>query len=518
MSTETKKSICVIGGGASGVSLLWSLTSQDAARNAVSLTLLHNEPQLGGHSRTEYPEFNGVKYPVDIGVQYVCRLLYGNTYRMLDLPEFSDVTLTDGEIKLSAAFGPDMNWGNFPEYQSGPRFDQLYTQENQAAANKFHEAILLSLPEGNFSETVGDYLAKAKLPQDFVDYFLMPYLSILNGYGDDKQLELAAFEDLFPIFVHLLTPGPLAAFLQPGLGWQRFTDGSSSWVNAMGKYATDRGATINADCTAQAVWPDPSGEGVWVSWHTNVSPVTVSQRFDEVVLTTDMNTNCKLLNNPQNPYFNSANQPITQQKYIGDDVFQLNPGSCYIHQDKSVLAPWLLDQKEVVQFTAPYPSVPTGPLPYDMSNAYSTYIVQNMVPGLPQPVYVSMFGQSVPPNAPDEKLWLMPPIQWLHGRFLGSMMVEVKRNLHNIQGLGHMWFAGNNTTQDSEEGALISAMVIAGKVCPEWNYPFVGLSEADLAATFWYELMKDEFMFPTAAGGGKLAFFKRLLEGLAHLG
>jgi hypothetical protein len=511
-----KKRICVIGGGASGLALLWCLTSQDLSNSVVELTLLHDEPIVGGHSRTEYPTFNKVEYPVDIGVQYICPLLYGNTYRMLALPEFEKVTLTAGDIKLSAAFGPDMNWGNFPAYQSGPRFEKLYTQQNQDAARDFVNAIVLALPERRFAETVGDFLAKANLSQDFVDYFLMPYLSILNGYGDDQQLLDAAFEDLFPIFTHLLTPGPLAAFVQPGLGWERFTDGSSTWVQAMASSAIGRGATVLTGCRATAVWPDPDGAGAWVSWDTTMSPAATAQRFDAVVLTTDMNTNCTLLDNSKNPYFNSSSQPVTQEKFIGKDVFQLNPGSCYIHQDANVLAPWLRDQQEVVQFTAPYPPVATGPLPYDMSNAYSTYIVKNMVAGLPEPVYVSMYGQSVPPNPPAEDTWLMPPIQWWHGRFLGSMLVGVKRNLHNIQGLGNIWFAGNNTTQDSEEGALVSAMVIAGKLCPQWNYPFVGVSKADAAATFWYELMKDEFMFPSTSGG-KIDYFAAMVARLSHL-
>ena len=74
------------------------------------------------------------------------------------------------------------------------------------------------------------------------------------------------------------------------------------------------------------------------------------------------------------------------------------------------------------------------------------------------------------------------------------------------QGVGNIWFAGNNTTQDSEEGALISAMVIAGKVCPQWNYPFVGVSKPDFGAEFWYELMKNEFMFPSTTGTKFAAF------------
>ena len=101
----------------------------------------------------------------------------------------------------------------------------------------------------------------------------------------------------------------------------------------------------------------------------------------------------------------------------------------------------------------------------------------------------------------------------------GTGKSTLLRALADEAGVALVFVEGNaELTPSRLVGYHDPAMVIAGKVCPEWNYPFVGFSEADLAATFWYELMKDEFMFPTAAGGGKLAFFKRLLEGLAHLG
>ena len=261
-----KKQICVVGGGATGVALLWCFTSQEKTRDGVQLTLLHDDERLGGHSRTEYPEFGGKKYPVDVGVQYICPLLYPNTYKMLERPEFKDVTLQDGNIALSATFTENLNWGNIPAYQTGSKFDALYTPDNVRAAHDFVEAVELALIKGQFHQTVGNYLKANPLPDSFVDYFLLPYLSIFNGYGDDDQLMLATFEDLFPLFTPLFHPGPLAAFTRPGLGWQRFANGSSAWIDAMANYATGYGATIHTGAPADAVWPDPSGNGVWVSW------------------------------------------------------------------------------------------------------------------------------------------------------------------------------------------------------------------------------------------------------------
>ena len=505
------KKICVVGGRASGVSLLWCLTSNDVTRTEVDLTLLHDEPTLGGHSHTLEVPFGGTTYPIDVGVQYICPLLYANVYKMLERPEFAGVTVSDGEVRISAAFTPEMNWGNFSDYQSGPRFAQIFTPANQAAAKKFQNDVLLSITNGTFTQKMGDYLPTSDLPDSFVDYMLMPYLSVLNGYGDDEQLLLAEFEDLWPIFTDLgtsHTPGPLGAFLSPGLGWRRFTHGSGSWIDAMATYATGRGATVVTDVRVTAVWPDPDGDGVWVEWTTPLSPATAKERYDEVVLTTDMDTNDALLDNPANPLY------PRQHPIIGPDVFQLNPGSCYIHQDPSVLAPWLLDQQEIGQFSGTTPPGSGEKLPYSMPDSYFTWMVQNMVEGLPEPVYVSMYGTDTPASPPAEAKQLAPPIHWKHGRFLGSMMMDAKRGVHAVQGLGHIWFAGNNTTQDSEEGALLSAMVIAGKVCPSWSYPFGGLDAEDLYAFGWYELMKDEFMFPTspAPSGGRAALFASLAE------
>ena len=488
-STAPRK-ICVIGGGATGVSLLWCLTSQEATRKQVALTLLHDDDTLGGHSRTVHPEFNGTKYPVDIGVQFICPLLYPNTYKMLERPEFKGLKLDDGDVRLAATFTEQLNWGNFAAYQSGPLFAKLYTPENVAAAKQFQRAVELAPIEGRLSQTVGEYLQKHPLTPAFVAYFLMPYLSVFNGYGDDEQLMLATFEDLWPIFTPLASPGPLASFSKPGLGWQRFHDGSGAWIDAMAAYATSRGATIKTNARANMVWPDTVTHKVWVQWGGEQP-----DWFDAVVLTTDMTTNRALLNNPNNPYYDSPNQPITQAPYIAEDKFPLNPGSCYIHQDDTVLAPYLTTRDEMVQFTAYYSPTPTNRLPYDMATTYSTYLVQNMLPGLPEPVYVSMYGSYEAPKAPGRQLF--KPIQWRHGRFLGSFMVQSKRALHKIQGLAHMWFAGNNTTLDSEEGALVSAMVIAEKICPDWEYPYYGIDEA----TLMYELIKDEMMFPITMPG-----------------
>ena len=64
-------------------------------------------------------------------------------------------------------------------------------------------------------------------------------------------------------------------------------------------------------------------------------------------------------------------------------------------------------------------------------------------------------------------------MNWVHGMWLPSFMWNQKVMMRNAQGVSpysaplptqrdtHIYFAGNNLTMDSEEGALISAMALA---------------------------------------------------------
>jgi hypothetical protein len=61
--------------------------------------------------------------------------------------------------------------------------------------------------------------------------------------------------------------------------------------------------------------------------------------------------------------------------------------------------------------------------------------------------------------------------RWRHGRWVASFFAEAKKELHRVQGRHRVFFAGNNTTVDSEEGALLSAMIIAERIT-EYRYPF----------------------------------------------
>lgn len=531
----TKRMIAVVGGGAAGCSLAWTLMRPET-QGLADVTVFHDEEEVGGHSKTIPIWFDGTgkghvassaspapagtqTFPVDIGVQFVCPTLYPNLYKQLAQPELGGaVKLTPHpELRISTSFGPTINWGNFPAYQTGPRFSPCwdFTTRSQAAAFQKDVAWgpFTPLDGITFSTQVERYLQVKGVDwtTNFFRYLLIPYLSIINGYGTGDLLE-TTFEDLFPIFTKLPVIqklGPYAAFTETGKGWDRFTDGASAWVAAMAGYAKTKGAKILGGRTVLAVYPSSGGKKVTIE-HAATADVQAAianpmhpvprtaVEFDDVVLTTDMTTNRSILDNPQNGLY------AAQKDYIAASKFALIPGVCYIHQDDECLSPHLRDKKEDGQFVGSYAMGQTAPggndygLPYDLTNAFQTYLMKNIL-GTPYDCHVSMYADAAGAKKPDPAKVLYTK-EWRHGRWVASFFDQAKKELHRIQGLGHVWFAGNNTTVDSEEGALVSAMAIADQMFPEWVYPFDVASEAFMFYEYFESVMFPVPTFPWSVG------------------
>jgi hypothetical protein len=551
-----KSRVCIIGGGATGVALLWTLSQDKHAREEWDITLIHNQPELGGHSLTYPVQHNGKTFNVDIGVQFIAPMLYPNTHEMLKRPEFeSRVPVFDyPELKIACAFprddnGNQMNWGNFPEYQQGDKF-ALYSENMQADSNAFQQFIGRSIFR-SAGETLSAYFQTSpsgfRDPNRWENYFLKPYLSIINGYGAALMHE-TVFGDLFPLFTKFPFPkswglrSPLGSFTKPGVGWQRFTNGARSWVQGMADVAQSlTPSTIYLSSCAQAVWTDPTTRKVTVQWVSDDDKQFHEESFDKVVLTTDMWTNSALLNNENNQLL----WKTLYKEYIGDGlkfegvhpaedklcdypdakfgakpVWELMWGMCYIHADESMLSPDLMDQKETLQFNA-YCAPGTEDGNYNLSKTFTTYIQKNV---LSDPdadgLYLTMYGYIPDPTTdkvPDpDKVYFKEP--WTHGKWTPAFMSGPKGQLHLAQGLGsvaypgqmdtNVYFAGNNTVADSEEGALDSAMAMAGYAF-DVRYPLASLNPL---AWFIY-LTYRNVMFP----GYTTSRILRFIRGIFYL-
>ena len=510
-----KKRLAVIGGGASGAALLWCLARAEAPIEAV---LFHDEDEVGGHSRTipitfddrgvarvAGPDEPGPTHPVDIGVQFVCPSIYPNLYRQLELDEFRHVTLCrHPRLRMSGAFRDELSWGNFAPYKRGERFERILDSTTLAEAERFERDVRrapFTTIGGRrvITMSVGEYLDAARIDQSgqFFRYLLIPYLCIINGYGTVDLLE-TTMEDLFPLFARLpglQDDGPYASFTDVGRGWDRFEHGATQWVASMVDIAVGQGAKVRCASRVERI---ERHRGQWrVRWTSGatygpggvpLAPGTEEHEeiFDMVVMTTDMTTNRALLCHDGNP--NAA----LHQRMLSGDKFRLIPGACYIHQDESVLAPSMRDGLEDGQFTGYFAwgdrdeGSEKYDLPYDLGASFQTYFMHNVL-GTPAPLYVSMYAEhrrAVVPD-PDKTQFVRT---WRHGRWVASFFREAKKALHRVQGLDGIWFAGNNTTIDSEEGALLSAMIIASKIS-DFQYPFSRMSSAWALYCFFHEMM-----------------------------
>jgi predicted NAD/FAD-binding protein len=474
--------VCIVGGGATGVALLWLLAKMQHHHPTAQyeITLVHDVlvtdqngqpqrgvPSLGGHSRSVAVKVNGTEYWIDLGVQMIAPAMYPNLMCMLKLPEFSGVQMDPVPLKVSCAFPPDhpggpaRYWGNFAPYQTTPLYQQRAGDagifESLMKAQPMHPTslkVLLDAQKTRFS----DYTV-------FETYFLDPYLSIMNGYG------AALLDQIYVPEAAFLWNNNYASFTSWSSKFMRFHYGAMQWVQTMAQDAVNLmpngSVKIVTGASVTDVYPGPNGPSVvWKIGGNTQAP----QTFDSVVLTTDMATNGELLD--------GANNPLRDfyADFVGQGIWGLIPGYCYLHQDSSILAPGMPNPpEETLQFTAYWA---THQPPFDLTKSWTTFSYKNLM-GVADPdfeYYLTMYGfdPTKDPTVPVPNNPVAPtPMNWVHGMWLPSFMWNQKVMLRNAQGVSpyfaplpmqkdtHIYFAGNNLTMDSEEGALVSAMAVA---------------------------------------------------------
>lgn len=474
--------VCIVGGGATGVALLWLLAKAQKRAPSVhqyQITLVHKDvvkdqngqdqsgiPSLGGHSLSVPVELNGTEYWIDLGVQMIAPAMYPNLMCMLKLPAFTGVQMDPVPLKVSCAFPPDAPggparyWGNFPPYQTTPLYQQRAGDagifESLMKAQPLHPTSLQALLDTQKTR-FSNYTA-------FETYFLNPYLSIMNGYG------AALLDQIYVPEAAFLWNHDYASFTDWSSNFMRFHYGAMQWVQTMAQDAVDLmpngSVNIVTGASVTDVYPGPNGPTV--AWETKEG--THSRIFDSVVLTTDMAATGEMLAGSSNPLRDFY------ADYVGQDVWGLIPGFCYLHQDSSILAPGTPSPpEETLQFTAYWA---TQQDPFDLEKSWTTYSYKNLM-GVGDPdfeYYLTMYGfdPAKDPTVPTPTNPVPPtPMNWVHGMWLPSFMWNQKMKLRNAQGISphvpalplqkntHIYFAGNNLTMDSEEGALVSAMALA---------------------------------------------------------
>jgi hypothetical protein len=470
--------VCVVGGGASGVGLIWCLARArqlGLTDDQWQITLLHEGSTVGGHS-TSYPvPMNGQTVHLDLGVQLIAPAMYPAVGSMLSLPDFATVATDPVSLRVACAFPPVNGvtpyWGNFAPYQQTP----LYQSGAADCATFEHlleaQHIAQNDPFGWVLSLQDVLLAHRKDFHDldrFEQYFLDPYMSIMNGYGA-ALLQQVLLADIAPLF-----DLKLASLTEQTAGFARFRDGADAWVARMAELAQVHfGPALDVRCNASVTALTSRDATGFPSVTWTEGGVSQTQPFDMVISTVDMWTLATLLGNDARwPFYKEF---VGTQTTYGTSVWDLQPGYCYLHQDPSVLAP--LGGTETLQFTAP--AVSATPGGYDLAKTYTTYIESNLLGiALANPAeecYLTMYGfdpATVPGLPVPDPAKVLTSMQWEHGMWLPSFMVKPKLAFHIAQGISPhvaardgqqdtgLWFAGNNLTMDSEEGAFVSAMAL----------------------------------------------------------
>lgn len=515
-------SVCIIGGGIAGVGAWWTLAQPGQPGAALDVTIIHDGASFGGHALTVPVEHNGGTTLVDTGVQFYVPMFYPNIDVLVQRPGIAEnvpVAKFD-DLQVACGFPPlqgvPQNWGNFPAYQQGGNF-AMYTPSMYRNAQRFQDFMDVALFEGFANKTISEYFSGLTVPYEdqdaFLNYFLYPYLSIINGYGASLADQVTC-ADIVPLFANLPGKYPgLGSFTNPGSGYGRFVNGASSLVQALANQAQSfKPASAWMNSTVTSVAPATQLPGpVTVTWSSGQGP-HISKQFDKVIITTDMITAGQLLKASGTALWASL-----YSKYLTSTQWQLLPGKCYIHTDISILAPDLRQQQETLQFTAAY-APQSAPPYYDMFHTYTTYLQQN-IHKTPESagLFLTMYGYIPDPakgqRVPDPTLVLFEE-EWTHGMWLPTFMMDAKRALHMAQGKGAsrsypgqldtgIYFAGNNTTADALEHAFISGEIIANYACGA-RYPLTGLHPL---AFLMYDLFYSEFMFPAASTAERLAHF-----------
>ncbi|HYL51373.1 MAG TPA: hypothetical protein VEZ15_05340 [Acidimicrobiia bacterium] len=482
------KKVCIVGGGASAGALLWCLAKAQQlglTTDQWAIRVIHDDVDVGGHSRTVEVPINGKSVPLDTGVQMIAPTMYPGLMSMLDLSEFGGVALQHVDLHISCTFpfeqGATPYWGNFSAYQktalfaSGAPSAAIFENLLSAANLRKDPAEMFGTVKAFLAKNASAFSSSGALTL-FTDYFLDPYMSIMNGYGGARLdstalIDIAALWDL-----------GYASFITPTEGYARFANGAQSWVQQMAILAQKQfgpALSLTLNSSVVEIVPNPPNPAN-VTWVDKSTGKKSSETFDIVISTLDMQTNSGVFNSPNNPMWSSLYEPYigsTSGIKFGTSVWPLIPGYCYIHQDASVLAPGMpAPLLETLQMNASYAGDGHGG--FDLIKTYTTYIESNLLGITPNgPAdewYLTMYGFD-----PSE-YGIEPPstepghaFEWVHGMWMPTFMVEQKLAFHGAQSISPhhpprsgqqntgVYFAGNNLTMDSEEGALMSGLCIA---------------------------------------------------------
>ena len=422
--------MAVVGSGISGLAAAWHLA------DAAEVTLYEADSHFGGHAHTVDVTLDGVTHGVDTGFLVFNHATYPNLVRL-----FADLQVDTAASDMSFSVQvPEANleW-------SGCNLDTVFAQRGNLFRprflgmlrdllrfNRLTTQIAERHEESALAQPIGDFLAAHGFSVSFRDWYLLPMLGCIWSCPTDQMLR-------FPVatmirFCH--NHGLIRVLNRPQ--WHTVRGGSREYVRRMLARIPD--ARLNMPVKAvRRLPPGPGSSGVWVETSAG------TERFDDVVLAGHTDQSLALLGD---------HASADEHAVLGAIAYQRN--RAVLHTDASVLP-----QRRKAWAAWNYVRSPAQA--QEQSAVCLHYLINQLQP-LPwqQPVVVSLN-----PTRPPVAGTVLGEFDYAHPVFdLRAMAAQAR--LPQIQGQGHVWFAGAWTRYGFHEDGLMSGMAVAQALRKRW--------------------------------------------------
>ncbi len=408
-----RKKIAIVGGGISGLSAAYYLSSHH------DVTLFEAAPRLGGHARTVLAGKNGDQ-PVDTGFivfNYVTYPFLTRLFRDLDVPV----------MKSEMSFGASIDNGAL-EYGLNS-LAAITAQKRNLLRPQFYKMIFDIIRFGKRAEaaakdddkTIGELVDELGLGRWFRDKYLLPMCGAIwsTPVGDVDQFPAKSLVRFFRN--HALLAGT------DQHQWWTVKGGSIEYVRRLETALLARGCTIHTHSAVQSAKRSAQSVSLTIGDKVEV--------FDELVLACHSDQALAILGNDVRPAEASALSSIRYQ-----------PNRAVLHCDTS----------QMPRRRACWSSWAYRSQDGDIGVTYWMNKLQNIPES--DPLFVTLNPST--PIAPEA---IFDEVSFAHPIF-DKAALKAQQAIRDMQGRNHTWFAGAWNRHGFHEDGIASAMRIVAKL------------------------------------------------------
>lgn len=420
-SYADRPKVAIIGAGGAGLTTAW-LIEQDN-----DVTLYERQSRLGGHANTIEVLSGQKKVPIEAGFEFISKKQFPHFYHLLnDILEvpLNSYTLTtcfyrtnsDDSLILPPFHDGIIEWESLSAHDivTMVQLDKLLSKAKVIIDTK-NAAITLE----NFLDLLG-------LSTKFKEDFLYPFIGAGWGVNKDEIKKFAAYNAL-----KYVVEGKKEEHYQ----WIEIAQGTQQYIQAMAAQLANTDVKLNSKLASITY-----NNGIY----TLIDEDGFSEQFDHLVFATNAMEAKKLLHDiPEAAHLRAILDHI---RYFKTTIA--------IHGDKRFMPP---DQDDWRVVNVRYDGINSA------TTVYKKWLSD-------EPVFKSWITYDVRPEG-DLGSRMPSPLYDLveYDHPIADLTYfEAQKAIRMVQGVNHLWFAGNYThDNDSHESAIVSAMNVAKHLAPE---------------------------------------------------